>query len=447
MQQKEVAGHLPSGTVLTGPVIVRQNGTFATQGLSACSSYARPICGSCEGSSNASSIVIENGVWSIDQAVGGNALCSFNVSDVPPECPACIAPAVSKIILALPFIEFNQSANVFWAQVVGGAANVADKIGAELSVRGVEGTAQDCEAISQYPDLLRAAASEKPDGIIVVPLQAPNCDVDVLGTIQEIAASGVPVVAINSNAQAALDAGALMYVGQDEIKAGEEACSALAAAAGGNTTVLFLDSEGGTNPGLNARRAGCENVATVVTINASGADMETDVAAVAAELESNEEITSILAMGAPNQVNLMLEAAAAANRTINTDLWLGTTDWSPLNVTEALSQGLLQFVVDQGAPSQGAIPVLMLAQRFKTGLFPSQPLLYTGPTLVTPNATFSDVPGTPSACTSFGLPYCDVCNGGGDNGGGDNGGGTTSGAAAGNVLLGAFLAAGAAAIF
>ena len=62
---------------------------------------------------------------------------------------------------------------------------------------------------------------------------------------------------------------------------------------------------------------------------------------------------------------------------------LGTFDLSP-EVLEAVRAGKISFAVDQQAYLQGYLPIVLLAQRARYGLFPGEgDVLPTGPNFVT----------------------------------------------------------------
>jgi simple sugar transport system substrate-binding protein len=64
-------------------------------------------------------------------------------------------------------------------------------------------------------------------------------------------------------------------------------------------------------------------------------------------------------------------------------VFLATFDLSP-RVLEAVRAGRLRFAVDQQAYLQGYLPIMLLTQRIRYGLFPGEgELVATGPSLVT----------------------------------------------------------------
>lgn len=388
--------------------------------------------------------------WEWNQAANGKSLlCNFNTQSVPHECDTCVTRYVFKIdmvvlvnsprpstptpshtptyinanrpsqkfIYAMPLTpeDTSQDSGDFFAQVFSGALNAASNHHVDISIRGLDSTtAVDCEVLKSYSELIRNATAEKPSGLVVIPIQTDTCP-DTLelvpNAIRNAVAAGVPVVAINASPEEAIRDGALLYVGQDEVRAGEEACAALARSTGGDkATILFMDTINGTDPGINARLEGCKRNATVVYMSTDNASEDQDIAAVEEILKAHPEVNAILAMGGTYQVTAMIQASKRANRTVNQDIFLATTDWSPAGVTQALESGQLQFVVDQQAPLQGSIPINMLFMRASTGNFPTSQTIYTGPRLILPNETFSSPYGV-SACSAFARPYCGQCNG------------------------------------
>lgn len=260
----------------------------------------------------------------------------------------------------MPFIEQDRQANTFYNQVMAAALNAGAQAGVPVIMRGTDSEDKDCGPIKAYAQLIRDAVAEKPAGLVVVPVAPGTCGVDdIFPAISEASKAGIPVVAINAMGKEALEAGALMYVGQDEVRAGREACALLGAKTiSGNATVLFLDVINGTDAGINARLEGCKETAGAVSyLNVESGDVEADAASIAERLRANKLIDAVLAMGGPTQVNAALAAIKEVGREPGVDIWVATTDWSPNNVTQALQEGLLEFVVDQQAPLQVSVVV------------------------------------------------------------------------------------------
>lgn len=312
----------------------------------------------------------------------------------------------------MPFVEQDRQANTFYNQVIAAALNAGVEVGVPVVIRGADSTDKECGAVTAYAQLIRDAVAEAPAGLVVVPVASGTCGVDdVMPAIAEAAASGVPVIAINAMGEEALAAGALMYVGQDEVRAGREACARLGAkTVSGNATVLFLDVINGTDAGINSRLEGCKETATVSYLNAESGNATADAAAIAQRLRANNLIDAVLAMGGPTQVVAALAAIEEVGRVPGVDIWVATTDWSPHNVTQALQAELLEFVVDQQAPLQGSVPVQLLASRAATGNFPIATEIFTGPRFILPNATFAPQ-NEISACSAYALAPCGACGG------------------------------------
>lgn len=362
--------------------------------------------------------------WTITQGVSQNLACGADTALVPSQCPTCITAPQGPIKFVLPILNTDKGSTLFWQQVITGATNAGKALDIAVEIQGLDGNDLLCDSIKPYAELIRNATATNPQGLVVIPYAPKGCATDILPAISEAVAAGVPVIAINSNPDVALANGALMYVGQDETIAGAEACTRLSTAIGKpNATILVLGLDDGTNPGIIARTAGCESVAKVVYVD-TNVSPEADTQAAVEALQNNTDITAILGLGAPNHVVAMIGAAEKAGRAPGQDIWLATFDWGPINATEALSEGVLEFVVDQQAPLQGSIPVQMLYTKAAVGLFPTTNKLLTGPRIVYKNETFAGT-GQLSACSSFALPYCGSCSGGG---GGGIGNGTTSSA-------------------
>jgi simple sugar transport system substrate-binding protein len=92
-----------------------------------------------------------------------------------------------------------------------------------------------------------------------------------------------------------------------------------------------------------------------------------------------EDIDGVLALNATSGL-LVLEAARLAGAD---DVAIGAFDLAP-DVLQAVKAGDILFAVDQQAYLQGYLPIVLLTQRARYGVFPGQgDVLPTGPGFVT----------------------------------------------------------------
>ena len=197
--------------------------------------------------------------------------------------------------------------------------------------------------------------------------------------------AGIPVVSINSGSDVCRRLGILAHVGQPEERAGLEAGRRLAAA--GVRHALCVNQEIGNQgarralprpgQGACARRGGRSRVlarrrpephratpAQIADADRSGRHRRR----ARAELAQRRSRRS--------GVDARLGGRAGAVK-------IGTFDLDP-DVLAACSDGRMLFAVDQQAYLQGYLPIVMLTERARYGLFPAQgDVLPTGPNFVT----------------------------------------------------------------
>jgi simple sugar transport system substrate-binding protein len=263
-------------------------------------------------------------------------------------------------------VTHGQASSPFWAIVRNGVEAASRDLDVLVDYRS-----PDVYSLSRMSALIDRAVAGRPDGL-VVSIPEPG-----LGpAIRRAVKAGIPVVSINSGSDDFRRFGVLAHVGQLEDRAGLQAgrrlarlgvrralcvnqqvgntgldarCSGLARAmreAGGRSAVLPLDDQSPAAPSRIARAVAAGRVQGLLTTNANGG-----LAAV--------------------------KALPAGNVTI------GTFDLGPDVLTD-VEAGKIAFAVDQQAYLQGYLPIQMLTQRARYGLFPAQgDVIATGPHFVT----------------------------------------------------------------
>jgi simple sugar transport system substrate-binding protein len=288
---------------------------------------------------------------------------------------------VCQASLTLPLTMFAQkkptiilvthgaASNVFWAVANNGTVQAEKDVNCTVQYRAPEKF--DMVAMAQ---LIDAAVAAKPDGLVVsIP------DVDALGShIQDAVKAGIPVISMNSGADASKKLGCLMHLGQEEYVAGKKAGERMKAM--GVRKVVILNHEVG-NVGLDQRAKGfSEGFGGSVEILAVKMDFTESRNEVAAHLQHHPEVDGMMALG-PDGAEPALQAVEAMGRTGK--ITFGTFDLSPA-ILQALVQKQLDFAIDQQQWLQGYLPVIFLANYARYGAIPQSDSILTGPAFVTP---------------------------------------------------------------
>jgi len=276
---------------------------------------------------------------------------------------AVAAPAMAADIIV---VSHGQANDPFWSVVKNGVELAAQHTGANVEYRAPE--TFDMVAMSQ---LIDAAVNQEPDGLVVsIP------DGDALGpSIQRAAAAGIPVISMNSGSDVAKSLGALLHVGQDEYDAGKAAGEKLASMGGSNG--LCVNHEVG-NVALDLRCSGfADGFGGEVTVLPTTNDPAEIKAKVRAALDSNQDIDTVMALGAGLAGEPSAEAAGESGR----DVMVASFDLSA-NFLQMIVDGKAAFAIDQQQFLQGYLPVAFLAMNAEYGLMPGGNVP-SGPNLVT----------------------------------------------------------------
>ena len=267
-------------------------------------------------------------------------------------------------------VTHGQASSPFWAIVRNGVEAAARQMDVVVTYR-----APDVYSLARMKAMIDQAVASRPDGL-VVSIPEPG-----LGpAIRRAVRAGIPVVSINSGSDVYRRFGVLAHVGQPEDRAGFEAGRRLAAA--GARRVLCVNQQIG-NVGLDARCRGLARAMRDAGGRARVLGVDDQSAATPrriADAVRLGRVDSILALNA----NSGLEALTAV-RSLDRpgSVKVATFDLGP-DVLQAVRAGKLLFAVDQQAYLQGYLPVILLAERARYGLFPAQgDVLPTGPNFVT----------------------------------------------------------------
>jgi simple sugar transport system substrate-binding protein len=268
-------------------------------------------------------------------------------------------------------VTHGQAASQFWAIVRNGIDAAARQTDVNVSYRS-----PDVYSVARMRQLIDEAVASRPDGLIVsIPTAALG------GAIRRAVRAGIPVVSINSGSDDFRRFGVLAHIGQEEGPAGEAAGRRLAAG-GARHVVCFNHEVGNAGPdtrcrGLARAMRAVGGTSRVVPVDVR--DKAVGVRQATAALR-DRSVDGALTLSSDGAI-VALDARRRAGRT--GDVALGTFDLAP-DVLRAVRAGRLSFAVDQQAYLQGYLPVMMLAQFARYGLFPAQgEVIATGPHFVT----------------------------------------------------------------
>ena len=267
-------------------------------------------------------------------------------------------------------VTHGQASSPFWATVRTGV-EAAER---QMNVQ-VDYEAPDVYSLARMIELIDEAVASKPDGL-VVSFPEPG-----LGpAIRRAVKAGIPVITINSGSDAFRSLGVLAHVGQPEGRAGLAAGKRLVRA--GARKVLCVNQQVG-NVGLDARCAGLARAvrsaggsARVLGID----DQSPDTPRAIARAVTAGSIDGILATNATGGL-LSIDALGKIRRHGRVEV--AAFDLGP-DTLRAVEAGKLLFAIDQQPYLQGYLPVVLLANRARYGLLPSQgDVLATGANFVT----------------------------------------------------------------
>ena len=252
----------------------------------------------------------------------------------------------------IAFVSHGQASDGFWAIVRRGFEDAARQTGVAVSYR-----APDTYDVDRMARLIDEAINSRLDGLVV---SLP--DIQALrAPIRRAAQEGIPVVSVNSGSDRFRGLGILAHVGQPEWRAGFQSGRRMAAA--GVRNGLCVNQESGN--------------ASEIAIDLQDASGAQEQVARAVEQVGADGIMS-LGTGAAGPA---LEAVRAGG--FGREVQLATFDLTP-EVLEAVRIKRMLFAVDQQPYLQGYMPVMILAERSRHGLFPPRgELIATGPQFIT----------------------------------------------------------------
>ncbi len=274
----------------------------------------------------------------------------------------CASHAATYIV-----VTSSDGTDPFWPVVNRGATDAGEKVGATVVIQHPNQVDP-----AEMVNIIDTAIAQHPDGLVISVM-----DGDVIGpAIKKAVDAGIPVVAINSNDEAAHKAGAMFYVGQPEFKAGQGA-GAKSKALGVTNQFCILGLASDT-----ALRDRCRGYADALGVEPniieSGNDPAEIKARAAAYLASHPDVNGILStdpFGCPAVRDAISESGLEGK------VVLGCFDLTP-EIMEMIKAGQVAFTVDQQEYLQGYMPIIALDLYSKYGLVPASDIL-SGPGFVT----------------------------------------------------------------
>ena len=286
----------------------------------------------------------------------------------PEQSPQTPAGPTGGVRIAV--VTHGQASSSFWAIVRNGVEAAARQMDVVVSYR-----APDVYSVDRMKAMIDQAIATRPDGL-VVSIPEPG----VAPAIRRAVRAGIPVVSINSGSNVYRRLGVLAHIGQPEGRAGLAAGRRLVAA--GVHRALCVNQQIG-NQGLDAR---CRGLARAMrAAGASSRVLGVDDQSMAtprriADAVRKGDIDGVLALNSLSGIQAV-QGVRAIGR--SDAVKVATFDLGP-DVLRAVRAHQLLFAVDQQAYLQGYLPIVLLTERARYGLFPAQgDVLPTGPNFVT----------------------------------------------------------------
>jgi simple sugar transport system substrate-binding protein len=269
-------------------------------------------------------------------------------------------------------ITHGQASDPIWAIVKRGIKDAERQSSVAVSYR-----APDTYDIERMRRMIEEAVGDHPDGLVV---SLP--DAAVLGpAIQAAVRAGIPVVTINSGSDRFRGLGIEAHVGQPEYEAGFQGGERMAKA--GVRRALCVDHETG-NDGLALRcrgfAAGLRTRGGRSRVLAVNLQDPLQAKRAIARAISAGDVDGIITLGPSGAVPALAALGASG---FSGRVALATFDLSN-EVLKAIGEKRVLFAIDQQPYLEGFLPIVLLAQRARHGIFPSPGgLIPTGPRFVT----------------------------------------------------------------
>jgi simple sugar transport system substrate-binding protein len=301
---------------------------------------------------------------------GGTTVVRQPTVTVTDGTPTAGVPARSSGGVRIAVVTHGQASSPFWAIVRNGVEAAARQMDVVVNYR-----APDVYSLERMKTLIDQAVASRPDGL-VVSIPEPG----LAPAIRRAVRAGIPVVSINSGSDVYRQLGVLAHVGQPEERAGLDAGRRLAEA--GVHRALCVNQQVG-NQGLDARCRGLERAMRGAGGSARVLGIDDQSAATPVRIAGAVRSGGVDGLLALNSTGGMLAVKAVQRLGRPNAVKVATFDLGP-DVLKAVQEHRLLFAVDQQAYLQGYLPIVLLTQRARYGLFPARgDLVPTGPNFVT----------------------------------------------------------------
>lgn len=266
--------------------------------------------------------------------------------------------------LTIALVTHAAPGDTFWDIVRKGAEDAAAAYGVDLQYASDPDGARQSQLVQQYVD-------QGVDGI-AVSLAKPEA---MTGSVDNATAADIPVVSVNSGADAWQEMGVLAHFGQDELVAGEAVGDRFAEE--GHTHPICVIHEQG-NVGHEARCQGIKNkVPGTELLYVQGSDMTQVESTVTAKLQSTADADVIVGLGAPFALTIQKVVEQ-----LSSDIEVVSFDLNG-DVANAVKDGTISFAVDQQPYLQGYLAVESLVLNHDGGfVVGGGQAVLTGPAMV-----------------------------------------------------------------
>ncbi|ESY51414.1 hypothetical protein X744_20930 [Mesorhizobium sp. LNJC372A00] len=293
---------------------------------------------------------------------------------------ACVS-SVEGVAIAKPnfiMVTHSPASDTYWSGVIKGLEQAGNDLGVNVQYRGIENNLNDP---NQQRRNLEAAIAAKPDGIIV----SDPTPASLNESIKKASEAGIPVIIVNQGGDQVADVGALAFVGDDPGKQG--AVGAAQFNALGSKHALIITAPIGALPFLDARTngfkaafAGTSALAEIPLTDFNNSNRIKTITE--SQLQKDPSIDAVFSIGG---------CCIAAMTQVRTDIGERgkAMHWGTIDLTAGAVSSLkahqLDFALDAQQYAQGYYPVIMLALYIRQAIQPAEPVLVTGPVVITPN--------------------------------------------------------------
>ncbi|TME35764.1 MAG: sugar ABC transporter substrate-binding protein [Chloroflexi bacterium] len=311
-------------------------------------------------------LVCAGGLATVAMACSGGGAPS-QATQAPAAAGAQAPPAATTPRLKVAMITHQAPGDTFRDIVRKGAIAAADKDNIELIY------SNDPEAAKQST-LVQNAIDSKVNGIAIT-LSKPDA---LAGAVQNATNAKIPVVAFNSGLDAWSQTGAMMYFGQDENLAGQTAGQRLTQE-GLKHTLCVVQEQG--HVALEARCAGVKQGLSggqTENLYVTGTNMPSVKSTIAAKLQSDSSIDSVITLGAPFALTAVQSVKDASSKA---KVYTFDTNAELVN---AVKSGDVQWAIDQQPYLQGYLAVDSLWLYLNNGdTIGGGKTVLTGPSFIT----------------------------------------------------------------